>query len=246
MTKRPLIFIGSRNDFPNLSLIAEFCDIEILGILDHHYYGNTDIMSNMPVIGDERWLLDINNTQAQLWLKTCDFFPANWYDGAQPFNNIDLLKLRLQRIDILEKSNANIINLIHPNARVDGIRSKYAVNFKLGKGILIDDMCWISPNHTQIGNYSQLSIGVGVGHNTTIGKNVTVAPWATLPRCAIGDNTVIGMHARIDVVGAHHSGTLVIGKGSTVWANSLISKDIPDDSIHTNKGRIFKKYRKLS
>lgn len=238
---RPLIFVGSRNDFPNLALIAELRGIEVLGILDHHYYGNTDTMSNIPVIGDERWLLDVSNTQAQKWLKTCDFFPANWYDGSQPFNKIDMLKLRLDRISILEQSGANIINLIHPNASVDGLNSKYAINFKLGRGILIDDMCWISINNTQIGDYSQIAIGVGIGHNAIIGKNVAVAPWATLPRCNIGDNTVIGMHAKIDVIAAYRPGTLTIGSGSTVWANALISKDVPDNSIYTDKGRIFKK-----
>jgi UDP-3-O-[3-hydroxymyristoyl] glucosamine N-acyltransferase len=242
---RPLIFVGSRNDFPNLALIAELNGIEVVGILDHHYYGNTNLMSNIPVIGDERWLSDTTNTQAQQWLNTCDFFPANWYDGAQPTNKIDLSALRLQRIDILEKANANVINLIHPNARVDGRTSKYAVNFNLGRGILIDDMCWVSVNNTQIGDYSQFSIGVGVGHNAIIGKNVTVAPWATLPRCTTGDNTVIGMHAKIDAIGAYHPGTLNIGSGATVWANALISKDVPDNSIYTNKGRIFKKKNQL-
>jgi len=240
---RPLIFVGSRNDFPNLALIAELNGIEIVGILDHHYYGNTDLMSNIPVIGDERWLLDSTNTQAQQWLRNCDFFPANWYEGVQPINKIDMSALRLQRIDVLEKANANIINLIHPNARVDGRTSKYAVNFNLGRGILIDDMCWISPNHTQIGDYSQISIGVGIGHNTTIGKNVTISPWVTIPRCTIGDNSVIGMHAKIDAIATYQSktGILNIGSGVTVWANALISKDVPDNSIYTNKGRIFKK-----
>lgn len=238
---RPLIFVGSRNDFPNVAIIAELSGIEIVGILDHHYYGNTDSMSNIPVIGDERWLLDSNNAQAQQWLKTCDFFPANWYEGVQPINKIDMLKLRLERISVLEQAKANIINLIHPNARVDGLKSKYAVNFSLGRGILIDDMCWVSPNNTQIGDYSQFSIGVNLGHNTTIGKNVTVAPWATLPRCTIGDNSVIGMHAKIDIIAAYRPGTLTIGSGATVWANSLISKNVPDNTIYTNKGRIFKK-----
>jgi carbonic anhydrase/acetyltransferase-like protein (isoleucine patch superfamily) len=238
---KPLIFIGSRNDFPTVALIAELHGVEILGILDHHYYGNTEYMSKIPVIGDERWLLDPNNIQAQQWLRTCDFFPANWNDGSQSINKIDILSLRLERIRILEESKANVVNLIHPNASVDGITSKYSDNFSLGRGILIDDTCWISINNTQIGDYCQFGIGVYVGHNATIGKNVTVAPWATLPRCTIGENTVIGMHARIDAIGAHRPGTLSIGSGTTIWANALISKDVPNDSIYTDKGRIFKK-----
>ena len=40
MIKRPLIFVGSRNKQALLHIAAELNGYEILGILDHHYYGD--------------------------------------------------------------------------------------------------------------------------------------------------------------------------------------------------------------
>ena len=144
--KRPLIFVGSRQMMRSLATIAELNQIEVVGILDHHYWNNTESIGGIPVIGDERWLLDNSNSQAQKWLAQCDFFAANWWTGSQHLNDPgpDLGLLRMQRIAVLEKSQANVINLIHPNARVPVNRpqSKYS-NYKLGRGILIDDDCWL-------------------------------------------------------------------------------------------------------
>lgn len=245
---RPLIFVGSRQDIAGVAQIAEFTDVEILGILDHHYYGNTNSIANIPIIGDERTLLDPNNVQAQQWLKTCDFFPINWWNGSQSMGNnntIDLSVLRLQRIELLEKSGANIVNLIHPNAKVNGLRSKYIQNFNIGRGLLIDDNCWISSNDVTIGDYCQISIGVNIGHTTHLGKNTTIAPWSALTTHHIGINCFIGMHSKTDMLGVHKYGILEIGDNCTIWANSLIGKHIPNNSIYTSTNRIFKKYRRI-
>lgn len=241
---RPLIFVGSRKDIAGVAQIAEFTNVEILGILDHHYYGNTDSMSNIPLIGDERWLLDSNNIQAQQWLQTCDFFPINWWEGNQPVHDqIDLQALRKQRIDILEESKANVVNLFHPGAKIDGLRSKYTYNFNLGRGILIDDNCWISPNEVTISDYCQFSIGVNIGHSTYIGRNTTVAPWCTLTRHHVGSDCYIGMHSKTDMVGVHKYGPIVTGDNVTVWANSTIGKPTSDNHIYTNTNRILKKLK---
>ena len=241
---RPLIFVGSRNDIAGVAQIAEFSGVEILGILDYHYYGNTDSMSNIPVIGDERWLLDSDNKQAKQWLQTCDFFPVNWWEGNQPVaGHLDLQELRRQRISILEQSGATVTNLFHPGAKIDGLRSKVTYNFKLGRGILIDDNCWISPNEVCISDYCQFSIGVNIGHHTQLGRNTTVAPWTTLTRHHIGSDCFIGMHSKTDMVGVFKYGIMETGDNVTVWANSLIGKPTPSDHIYTNTNRILKKFK---
>ena len=81
MKRRPLIFVGSRQMMRELAVIAELNDIEVLGILDHHY--PDQIAGDLSVIGDERTLLDPDNKQAQQWLRTCNFFPGNWHNGEQ-------------------------------------------------------------------------------------------------------------------------------------------------------------------
>jgi len=76
---RPIIFVGSRQGMAQLAVVADLSGMQILGILDHHYYGNTDTIADIPVIGDERWLLDPENAQAKSWIEECDFFPANYH-----------------------------------------------------------------------------------------------------------------------------------------------------------------------
>ena len=111
---RPLIFVGSRQCISLLESIAILNDIEVVGIIDHHYYGNKEEINGIPIIGDERWLLQ-DNTQAKQWIRTCDFFPANYWDGQQ-YNNQgpNLQKLRQDRINLLDQSGVSVINLIHP------------------------------------------------------------------------------------------------------------------------------------
>jgi carbonic anhydrase/acetyltransferase-like protein (isoleucine patch superfamily) len=243
---RPLIFVGSRHVMGELAIIAELRGIEIMGILDHHYYGNTTEISRVPVIGDERWLLDPTNNQAQEWLKTCDFFPANVWDGVQwtPLSgNIDLQKLRQNRIEILEKSGANCINLIHPNAIVFGLDSKYST-LTLGKGILMHAGSRASITNVSIGDFCIIMEDSFLGHDTLLGKNVIVAAASCLHSCDVGDNGYIGQFSKIDPIAcARKKEKIKIGTNSTVWSNSLIIKDVPDNSIYTYTNRILKKIK---
>jgi carbonic anhydrase/acetyltransferase-like protein (isoleucine patch superfamily) len=240
--KRPLIFVGSRNEMPILALIAELNNIEILGILDYHYYGNTDYISGIPVIGDERWLLDNTNHQAQEWLSTCDFFPANWWTGSQQQENeLSLEFLRQTRIAVLEKSKATVINLIHPNTSLYGLTSKYA-DYKIGKGTLVYEDCHHSVCNVKIGNYCVFGHGSHLAHNVTLGNNVIVASFATLRNCSVGDNSYIGYGSYKDIF---RDTQITIGRDSTVWATAKISKDIPNNSIFTHTGKIFKKTRTI-
>jgi len=241
--KRPLIFIGNRNNQALLHLTAELNGYEILGILDSHYYdiNNNVEINHVPVIGDEHWLLDINNQKAQQWLKTCDFFVANWWDGSQHLkkDSVDLQKLRLDRIKILEIAGANVINLIHPSSQIIGADSKYS-SIKLGKGIFIDADCWISPCEVTIGDYCVIMQNAKIATNSRLGFNVCVAPDAYVHHCEIDDNSYIGLFTRVGL--NYKNGIIKIGKNSTTWINSYVLTNIPDNSIHTSGGRILKKF----
>lgn len=243
---RPLIFIGSRQKLVRLAVVAEANNIEIKGILDHHYYGNTESMWGIPIIGDERWLLDSTNEQANQWLQDCDFFVANWPNGAQALpGQLDLSDLRLERISILEKSGASVVNLIHPNS-IRGLESRYN-NIKLGKGIFIDDDCWIdATDSVSIGNYSVISTGCKLTHYAKLGTNVLLAPEVYLYNCEVADNCYFGMHSRINLQKNKNLDIVTIGKNSTVWTGSEVNKNIPDNSIFTDQQRIFKKHKYLN
>lgn len=240
-SKRPLIFVGSRAEQALLHITAELNDYEILGILDSHYYGDgSNKINNVPVIGDERCLLDTNNVQAQEWLHDCDFFPANWWYGNQHTakDKINLQQLRLDRISILEQSGARVINLIHPNSLPIGHDSQYA-SLKLGKGIFVDDDCWICPHEVTLGDYCVVMMNAKIAARSYIGRNVCIGPATYVHHCEIGDDSYIGMYTRISL--RHRDGFTKIGKNVTTWAGSYVLSDIPESSIHTDTGRILKK-----
>ena len=241
MKKRPLIFVGSRDKMTLLSVAAELNGYEILGILDSHYYGRQDTIHDLPLIGDEHWLLDQTNLQAQQWLRTCDIFPANWWYGDQHLNkpgpNMQLL--RKERINILEQSNAVVPNIIHPNSQPIGATSKFS-SLKLGKGIFIDDDCWVCLHKVDIGDYCSITMNTKLAANTKLGKNVCVAPGAYLHHCEIGADSYIGSFSSFGLL--HNGDHMIrIGKNCTIWAESRIIVDMTDNSIHTNTGRILKK-----
>jgi UDP-3-O-[3-hydroxymyristoyl] glucosamine N-acyltransferase len=228
----------------SVRIIADLNNYEIIGILDHHYWGNTDTLGGIPYIGDERTLLDKDDKQAQEWLRTCAFFPINWHSGNQPRpGEMDLNLLRQQRIRILEESNADVINLIHPDVigRED-LYHRFATT-TLGKGILMQSSTFVAPDDSQIGDYCQIEAGSMISHHVTLGKNVLVAPQCFVgpgAQLTIGNNSYIGAHTNWDF---QHDPSipLTVGENVTVWARSLVRKNIPDNSIHTDGERVFKK-----
>lgn len=226
-----------------LALTADALGIKINGILDHHFYGNLASITDIPVIGDERWLLDPTNKQAQEWKHSCDFFVANWWYGSQTLDktSIDLQQLRQQRIKLAEDAGVNVINLIHPNSQPKYINSQYA-NVAIGQGVFIDDDVWISVDDVSIGDYSCVATGSKIVHHTHIGKNVTIAPEAYIYSCDIGDDSYFGMFSRIDVT-RKNSAKITIGKNCTVWSNSTVVKNVPNDSIYTDTNRVLKKVK---
>lgn len=240
---RPLIFIGSRQKMGRLALVADTLNIKINGILDHHLYGNLDSITDIPVIGDERWLLDKQNTQAQEWIHTCDFFVANWWNGSQILdkNSIDLQLLRQQRIQVAEEADVNVINLIHPNSQPKFANSRYA-DLSIGKGLFVDDDVWISVDDVSLGDYCCVATGSKIVHHTHIGNNVIIAPEAYIYNCNIGDDSYFGMFSRINVT-RKKTDNITIGKNCTVWSDSTVVKNVPNDSIYTDTNRVLKKVK---
>lgn len=243
MNSRPLIFVGSRQKIVRLAVVAESNGILVKGILDHHYYGSLDQICQIPIIGDERWLLDETNYLAQEWKRDCDFFVANWNDGSQGLHGLDLSELRKQRINLVEQAGVNVINLIHPDSKIRDIDSKYA-DIKLGRGIFIDDDCWIDgTDNVEIGDYNVISTGCTVTHDVKLGKNVMIAPEVFLYGCVVNDHSYFGMFSKINYHKFREIKSINIGTNCTVWTGAEVSKDIPDNSIYTDTNRIFKKIK---
>lgn len=236
MAKQNLIFVGSRLMMSGLAAIPESLGINIVGILDSHYYGNKEQICGIPVIGDERWLLDPTNQQAQQWKRTCVFFPANWHDGDQ---HSGLDQLRLNRINLLDQTGVKVINLIHPDAVVTGLRSKYG-SFKMGRGIQVQPGVIIQADNVHIGDYAGFENGCSVTHDVQIGRNFLAAPRSYIYNCSIGNNSYMGIFSRINAVPGRFK-LIEIGDNVTVWHSAEVTQSIPSNHYYTNHGRILKK-----
>jgi len=245
---RPLIFVGSRSNILQLAITASKLGRTILGILDYQYYNNTDNIDGIPVIGDERWLLDSTNQQAQDWLKTCDFFVATFATGEQldKNNGANREALRYQRINLLDQVNANVANLIDPDSDLFKNLNNIYSRIKLGKGIFIANSVDVSMSTVNIGDYATIEPQAFIGHHVCIGRNVTIAPVSKIFSCSIGDNSIIGMYSYTQCYGLSRKDHYNIGAWSTIWSQSCIDRDVPDNSILTNRGRVLKKYRELA
>lgn len=227
MNKRPVIFVGVRGDFSLPVHITNQLGIKVLGILDKHYYGNTESVFDIPIIGNEEWLLDPNNKQAQQWREECDFFVTSFYYGSQHLNDTGLNNedLRIQRIDLVDQANVNVINLIDPSTIFMPGR-----NIKIGRGVLIANFVGLSANIT-IGDYCIIDPFCSIMHDTTMGRNVLVGGRVTTSHCVLEDNVRLGVRSTVIGGISNKSPPLRIGCGSTVWTATSVMRDVPPDHI---------------
>jgi serine acetyltransferase len=147
-----LIFVGSNLVMYKLTELCEDLGITVAGILDKDYWGNTESICDVPVIGTEE-----NIDQ----FKDYNFFCAtNWIpilDSIAQRNR----KKRNYLIDLIR--NRNCISLIDPTARI----SKHST---IGRGVFIDCHVMIESG-VQVGDFTNIYGQVQVGHDTIIKEN---------------------------------------------------------------------------
>jgi len=243
--KRPLIFVGSRNLINDMAIAAEADGREIVGVLDNRFWGNQDWVggSKIPVIGSEDWLLDADNVQAQQWLRTCDFIVGSYWDGGQHLEGgFDPGQVRLKQIHILEQCGANIINLVHPSAMVDGLYSRYG-DITIGRGVFFNRGFLMVSAGIKIGNHFVGEADARIGDGVTVGNNTIMSPHAFAYQCSIGHNVYMGAFSRVNVW--HKKSPIAIGNDVTIFTNAEIIKDVPDGHMYTADGRILRKRKVL-
>lgn len=233
--KQPIIFIGARNIINDMAIAADAAGHEVLGVLDSRFQHS---VGGIPVIGDENWLLDTSNAQAQQWLRTCKFIVGSYWDGGQHLGQSHHPGLvRKQHINILKQSNANLINLVHPDAMID-LGHRYS-NMTVGQGCFFNRGSLSVASGVAIGDHFIAEAGTIIGDGTSIGNNVILAPGTFLYQCNIGNNVYFGAYSRINIW--HKKAAINIGNDVTVFTNAEIVKDIPSGHMYTADGRVLKK-----
>lgn len=242
---KPIIFVGSRSHMSDLALAAEKLGHEILGILDHQYWNQASDIDGIPVIGDENWLISSSQPEVEIWRKHCDFFVATLSDGQQDAvdSGTNRERLRYDRIQLLEQQNLGVATLIDPDSGAFQNQGRRHWRAKIGRGVYIAPTADLA-NSVTIGDWAVIERQVFIGHHCEIGRNTAILPTSKITNITVGDNACIGYGAwtKRDPRGARYT----VGDWSTVWSHAEISRNLPTNSILTDRGRVFKKQRSLS
>ena len=99
---KPLVLVGSRIPLGKIKRVCIQHGIEIAGIIDSDYYGNRELLENIPVIDSEDNLSEYKDDY--------NFFMATSW-SPDPAHTRDNQK-RKYLIELIEKNNLNCILMI--------------------------------------------------------------------------------------------------------------------------------------
>ena len=136
--------------------------------------------------------------------------------------------MRKKLSEMLKKEGMIPMKIVHPDSYID-------ILVKIGEGTQISAGSKIM-TLAEIGNYCIINTGASVDHDSILEDCVEIAPMATVcGEVTIGENTWIGANATI-LPG------LKIGKNCVIGAGSVVTKNIPDDSMFFgNPAKFIKK-----
>lgn len=187
-TSRPVMFLGSNSVMYKFTELCELLGIEVAGIMDSDYFGNTESICEVKVVDTEISLSDPVKL-AKLKQQYNFFCATNWspVDNAITQRDCDKRNRLLELIDLYELPT---VSLVDPSSRV----SKHAT---IGRGVFIDGQS-IVESHCQVKDFSSLHWNVGLGHHTHIGRNTVLhARCSTTANVHIGNDVFMGNHSRV-------------------------------------------------
>ena len=227
----PLILIGSRQLLDFYKDTCEILGIQILGIVDQYYFGNTESIDGIPIIGSELDLIDNPNKYGN-----AKFMIANTWDGNTRFDNMehDGYNLRMQRLDFVKKLNLPCHTLIDP-------RSIVSKNNIIEPGTFIGPMCNIRARNT-IGEHSFLHDNVILAHDIKIGRNSILGVNAVvMGNVHIGENVYVGTGALIVNGKSTKQSHITIENNCKIHAGALVQKDMGEGTTATFTGKYLRR-----
>ena len=142
---------------------------------------------------------------------------ANKYGTNKFIISLGSMKLRKRLFTRLVAAGWEPVNVIHPNAVISD-------QAKIGKGVLIECGCLITPNPV-IGDNVVVNTGSQVNHDNIIGPHTYLASGVILSGGVhIGENTLLD-DGVIVTLGRS------VGCNSLVGAGAVVTKDVPDGVI---------------
>jgi UDP-3-O-[3-hydroxymyristoyl] glucosamine N-acyltransferase len=224
---KPIALVGYRSGLDSLVDIADAMGVEIAGIFDKYFYGNTEQIDDIPFIGNEDEITDDD-------IRKYDFVLSSNYVGHSLLKNFEHNgdNLRKRRIQIFKERNLPTANLIHPTAYI-------SPKTYVGSSVIIARNCYVRAK-SHIGNFCFLDSGSAVAHDVHLGENVILTPYSFIAGAInIGDNVMIG--AGSIIVNSYPDRTLNIGNDVKIMAGCTVLKDVPDGKFVSNTGKILRR-----
>ena len=175
----------------------------VIGMLDNDPKKKGKIFKEIPIIGD---YTDISIEKVKREYNTNKFFIG--------FGNMKYRKIVFEHFI---KQGWEPVNIIHPNSVV----SRSA---QLGKGILVEAGCLVTPNPI-VGDNVVINTGSQINHDNIIENHVYIASGVVLSGGVfVGENTLID-DGIIVTLGKK------VGKNCIIGAGSVVTRDIGDNVV---------------
>lgn len=226
---RPLILLGSSAAMLKITDVCDLVGIEVAGIIDSDYWGNTEFLDGIPVIDSEHSFNDVE--KLEYYRENFNFFCASTWIPVNDQITTRNRRKRSMLIDLIDKYNLNCISIVDPLARVSS-------SAKIDKGVFIDAFALIEP-HTEINDFANIFAFVGLGHHTRVMRNSVIQRHCSIAaRCLIEPDTFISVACRVLKKGA------VIKKGTFIHEAIYIRRNTVENeivSIHSeNPKRVYR------
>jgi acetyltransferase-like isoleucine patch superfamily enzyme len=116
---------------------------------------------------------DPKNKEAQSWRYYCAFHIGTFHTGQQNNSNdgSNGEMLRWQRIQMTTQLGLDMATLIHPDALVTGLNSRYST-VTIGAGTYIHPGALLNLHDIKIGNHCSIGANTMISHHSHIGNNV--------------------------------------------------------------------------
>jgi sugar O-acyltransferase (sialic acid O-acetyltransferase NeuD family) len=173
-------------------------EYDFLGYIVDQKYGNPgDIVNGKPILGGFDWLAE----NSSIVKAVC---------GVGSSSD------RYRLIDRASQIDTRFCNLIHPSVTI-------STRVSLGEGVIIAAGCHLT-TQIDIGNHTQINLDCTIGHDSVLGKLVTLAPGVHVSgKVVIGEGSNIGTGVNI-IDGVR------IGDWSIIGAGTTVIRDIPPNT----------------
>lgn len=213
--KQEIYALGVGHNTPVFIDLALACGYEIAGLYHYNSERTGEIDHGFEILGSFE-----------------DLFLKKDLMGMNFLLTMGDNKIRAELSDKIITKGGNVPTLIHPMSVV----SRFATISPIG--VYISPFTYVQADSFIDSNTVLLS-HVNISHTTNVGKNCFVAGGATIGAyTTVEDNVFIGQGA-LSISGK----VKIIGKGAYIGARSLLTRDVPKDSIIVGSPGKLLKYK---